>query len=302
MESVLITGGSGLIGSSLSAKLLKKGYKVSHLSRFQSQGNSIRSYQWDYKSNYIDAEAIKDADFIIHLAGESLVKKRWTKQQKQLIVDSRVKTTELLFNEVTSNNKKLKAFISASGVGYYGAINSEKIASEKDNYHNDFLGLVCLEWEQSAFQFQDKGIRTVVLRTGMVLSKKGGALSKLKPSFKLGFGSAMGTGKQYVSWIHIDDLCEMYIKAIEDQRMKGVYNAVAPEQITNQDFSRSVAKSLDKLFWMPNVPSFVLKLMLGEMSVMLLKGIRISSKKIENVGFKFKFPTLGQALQNLIKE
>ncbi|MBV1924460.1 MAG: TIGR01777 family oxidoreductase [Flavobacteriaceae bacterium] len=302
MQAVLITGGSGLIGSVLSEKLLNRGYQVFHLSRSTSNSNSIKIYKWDYHSSFIDPEAIQKADFIIHLAGESLVQKRWTKKQKLSIIESRVKTTDLLFKEVKKQNKKLKAFIAASGVGYYGAINSDDIATEENQYHNDFLGNVCLQWEKSAEPFNELGIRTVALRTGMVLSSKGGALSKLLPTFKWGIGSAIGSGQQNVSWIHIDDLCEMYIKAIEDDKMQGPYNAVAPEQVSNFKFSKMLANSLKKSFWMPNIPGVILKLMLGEMSIMLLKGSRVSSEKIEETGFSFSFPTIKSALQNLIEK
>lgn len=286
----------------MSEKLLKRGYKVSHLSRSISNITTIKTYRWDYHSNYIDAEAIKTADFIIHLAGESLVQKKWTKKQKQTIIESRVKSTDLIFKEVHTQNKKLKAFITASGVGYYGAINSETIAKEEDTHYNDFLGNVCFQWEQSALQFKELNIRTVALRTGMVLSDTGGALSKLIPSFKWGLGSAMGSGKQFVPWIHIDDLCNMYIKAIEDDQINGAYNAVAPENVTNLEFSKTLARTLKKPFWMPKIPGGVLNLILGEMSIMLLKGVRVSSKRITDSGFTFTFPTLNKALTHLLKK
>ena len=302
MKNVLISGGTGLIGNYLSKKLLEKGYKVSHLSRSNSNNSIFKTYTWDYHSNYIDSEAIRNTDYIIHLAGAGVVEKKWTPKQKQAIIDSRVKTADLLFSEVKKQNKSIKAFITASGVGYYGAINSEEIATEEDENYNDFLGKVCLLWENSAEPFKELGIRTVALRTGMVLSKNGGALSKLLPSFKWGLGSAIGTGNQYVAWIHIDDLCEMYIKAIEDENFEGAYNAVAPKHVSNFEFSKTIANVIKKPFWFPKIPGFILKLSLGERAAILLKGMRVSSKKIVDSGFTFKFPTLNQALTDLLKK
>ncbi|MFT4698266.1 MAG: hypothetical protein ACI9SJ_001408 [Flavobacteriaceae bacterium] len=302
MKSVLITGGSGLIGTTLSNKLLEKGYKVSHLSRSKSNNGQINSYIWDYQTNYIDPASIKTADYIIHLAGAGVADKRWSESQKKVIIESRVKTAELIFEEVKKQNKFIKAYITASGVGYYGSINSEKIAKEEDESHNDFLGNVCLQWEQSAEPFKERGIRTVALRTGLVLSGNGGALSKLVPSFKFGLGSAIGAGTQNVAWIHMNDLCDIYIKAIEDEKMEGAYNTVAPDHVTNMEFSKAIAKVLKKPFWLPKIPGFVLKTILGEMSVILLKGMRVSSKKIIDSGFNFSYPTLNKALIHLLNK
>jgi len=302
MQTVLISGGTGLIGSLLSKKLIQKGYEVTHLSRSKAENSKFKTYLWDYQTNYIDPEAIRNTDYIIHLAGAGVVDKKWTENQKQIIIDSRVKTSTLILNEVRKQNKFIKAYITASGVGYYGAINSEKIAIEEDENHNDFLGKVCLQWEQSAEPFKERGIRTVALRTGMVLSKNGGALAKLLPSFNLGLGSAIGSGKQYVPWIHIDDLCTMFLKAIEDEKLEGAYNAVAPEHVTNSIFSKTIAKILKKPFWFPKVPGFILKLVLGDMSVILLKGMRVSSKRIVDSGFIFSYPTLNKALIHLLNK
>lgn len=299
MTKVLITGGTGLVGQHLSKMLLSKGYEVSILSRTKSIDSKISVFYWDINKNTIDKEAINSVDYIIHLAGVNIAGKRWTKSRKQEIIDSRVKSTELLFYNIDPNHN-LNAFISASAIGYYGAITSNHIFTETDSPANDFLGETCRLWEDSANKFQNHGIRTVKIRTGIVLSKQGGALSKMIKPFKLGFGSALGSGKQFMPWIHIDDLCEIYIKAIEDSEMNGAYNAVAPEHINNTAFSRKIAKQLKKPFWALKIPAFLFKILFGEMADILLKGSRVSSDKIIASGYDFKYPTLKSALKNLM--
>lgn len=299
MTKVLITGGTGIVGKHLSKMLLNKGYEVAILSRTKSTNNKIPMFFWDINKNIVDKEAINSVDYIIHLAGVNIAGKRWTKNRKQEIIDSRVKSTELFFNNIDPNHN-LKAFISASAIGYYGAITSNHIFTETDSPAKDFLGETCRLWEDSTNKFQNLGIRTVKIRTGIVLSKQGGALSKMIKPIKLGFGSALGSGKQYMPWIHIDDLCEIYIKAIEDSEMKGAYNAVAPKQINNIEFSKKIAKQLKKPFWALQVPAFIFKLLYGEMADILLKGSRVSSDKIKASGYNFKYPTLKSALKNLL--
>lgn len=300
METVLLTG-KGLVSDYLSKQLLDKGYQVNYLSRSNKHNSPFKIYTWNIDQNQIDVEAIASADYIVHLAGANISGKRWTAKRKQLIIDSRVKSTHLLFNGVKKQNKKLMAFISSSAVGYYGAITSDKIFNEEDPPANDFLGETCNLWEQEADQFKNAGIRTVKIRTGVVLSKKGGALEKMIPPVKLGIGSAIGNGKQYLPWIHIDDLCSIFIKAIEDAKMQGAYNAVASDYKTNKEFTRILAKVLKKPFWFPNIPTFTMKLMFGEMAIILLNGSRVSSEKIQKAGFKFKYPNLKSALSDLLK-
>lgn len=300
MDNILITGGSGLIGSYLKEALIERGYNVSILSRKSSQ-NSIKGiYNWDIDKKQIDTEALKSINYIIHLAGVNIGDKRWTSARKKKIVDSRTKTSELLFETIRINDNKIKAIISASAIGYYGAKTSDKIYQENDLPATDFLGETCELWEQGIDKFTTLGIRTVKIRTGVVLTKKGGALEKLKNVIVNGLGAPVGTGNQYMPWIHIDDLCEIYIKAIEDNKMKGVYNAVAPNHSTNIFFTNSLAQVLQKRLWLPYVPSFLLKIILGEMSDMILKGSRVSSDKIIRTGFKFKFGNLKNALEDLL--
>jgi len=300
METVLITGGTGLVGEHLSHKLQEKGYSVSFLSRIRQKRLSIKIFKWNYQKQIIDNRALNNVDYIIHLAGANIGEKRWTNSRKQLIIDSRVKTGQLIFDRIKEQKKSLKAFISASAVGYYGTITTDKIFKETDLSANDFLGNVCNQWEQIADKFEGIGIRTVKIRTGVVLTEKEGALSKMITPVKMGIGSAIGTGKQYLPWIHIDDLCGIYIKAIEDKTMEGAFNAVAPEYKTNKDFTKILASVLNKPFRFPNIPSFTMKLIFGKMSSILLKGSRVSSDLIILKGYNFMFPKLKKALIDLL--
>ena len=300
MTNILITGGTGLIGRQLCKSLPSKGYQVGILSRTNKTYSGIQTYLWNPDKGEIDGQALRWADYVIHLAGENIGEKRWTKERKQLIIDSRVKSGQLLFNKLQQSEHKLKAFISASATGYYGSVNSEKTFSETDASGKDFTANVCRHWEDTAGKFNESGIRTVVIRTGVVLTKKGGALQKMMAPVRAGFGSALGNGKQFMPWIHIDDLCGIYIQAIENEQMQGVYNAVASEHITNTSFMRCLAKTMKKPYFFPNVPAFLLRLIFGEMSVILLKGSKVSSDKIRNSGFTFKFSSLEPALKDLI--
>lgn len=290
MASILVTGGTGLIGSNLCNLLKSKGHTVSILSRSKTKKTHV--FHWNIEDNYIDDEAIVNTDYIIHLAGAGIADKRWTKARKKELIASRVDSTNLLFEKVKALNPNLKGFISASGVGYYGAITSEKIFTENDNPDNDFLSEICILWEKKATKFNSLNIRTVILRTGVVFSKEGGALEKIIKPIQLGVGASLGSGNQYMPWIAMEDLCNMYVSAVENTELNGIYNAVAPEHITNKELTKSIAKTLEKPLWLPNVPAFILKIMLGELAVILLEGSRVSSEKIKNTGFNFKYPTV----------
>lgn len=300
MASVLITGGTGLIGRHLSRRLQEKGYEVALLSRTKNYKEQIPSYIWDINKGEIDQKAISEADYIIHLSGVNIGEKRWTKKRKQQILESRIKSGQLIFGEVVKRNMNLRAFISASAVGYYGSLTSPEIFHETAPPAEDFLGQTCEAWEKEADRFMDAGIRTVKIRTGVVLTKQGGALSKMAWPAKRGFGAALGNGKQYLPWIHINDLCGIYLKAIEDTNMTGAYNAVAPDHITNKEFTRALAQGYKRTLWLPNIPGIVMKLMFGKMSEILLQGSRVSADKIQARGYKFQFPGLPGAIRNLL--
>ena len=293
---ILITGGSGLVGTHLSKKLKEKGYETAVLSRKKTSDRDIKTYFWDPGNHEIEEGAIEKADYIIHLAGANISDKRWTKKRKQEIVDSRVETAKLLFSKVNVSKTRPKAFISASAVNYYGTLISDKIFTEDDPPSEDFLGETCQKWEQSALKFEESGIRTVIIRTGPVISPRGGAIKKMSVSVKLGLGSPVGRGKQYFPWIHIEDLCNIYIKAIEDSKMQGAYNAVAPGHITNKDVMKALADVYNRPFWAPRVPSFVMKILFGEMAGILLKGSRISADKIKRAGFEFRIINFKDAI------
>lgn len=300
-KNVLISGGSGFVGRNLTGLLLSKGYSVSILTRGEKQNReSVFYYKWDVSNQTIDEEAVLNADYIIHLAGENIAEKRWTAKRKAAIIESREQSTLLLYSVLKKNNKKLDAFISASGVGIYGAVNGEEICKEDMLPANDFLGYTCQKWEESLDFIENLNIRTVKIRTGLVLGKNDGILKKLIPLFKYRLGAALGSGKQYMPWIHVDDLCSIYYQAIVDPDMSGPYNAAINDNTTNTIFSKTLARIFGYSIWLPNVPAFVLKLVMGEMAVIVLTGRRVSSDKIEQTGFQFQFKNLEQSLKDCL--
>jgi uncharacterized protein len=299
-STILITGGGGLIGRYLTSALLSEGYIVFHLSRSASQQGNVRAFKWDPSKGKIDPNALEGVDYIIHLAGANIGEKRWTGKRKEEIVLSRVQATRLLQKTVEEHKIKLEGFISASAIGYYGSVTSEKIFIEDDPPATDFLGTTCKQWEEVADLFGNAGVRTVKIRTAVVLEKNDSALTKLMAPARFGFLLQTGTGRQYMPWIHIKDLCNIYLKAIKDQDMSGPYNAVSPQHITQKEFIETLASVMKKGIFPIPVPSFVLKTVLGEMSDVVLKGSRISSDKIVNSGYRFNFENLENALRNVI--
>ena len=263
---ILITGGTGLIGSRLTELLLRKGYNVAHLTRSKTGNEPVKTYRWQISKNVIEPGAIENAEYIIHLAGANLAT-RWTESRKEIILKSRTDSSYLLFQKLQLMPHKVKAFIAASGINYYGANKGDILMTEDSPPGDDFLAYVCREWENTVKKIDKLNVRRVQFRMGVVLSNNGGAFPKLMMPVKFGFGAPVGSGSQYMSWIHIDDLCNMYIKSIEDNNMQGVYNASAPEPVTNKEFTRKAAKIAHRPFFMPSVPSSMVKLALGEMAV-----------------------------------
>jgi uncharacterized protein (TIGR01777 family) len=302
-KNVLISGGSGFIGKKLTSLLIEKGYSVSVLSRSKKQNTAdISYYLWDISAHSIEEESVLKADYIIHLAGENIAEKRWTNERKEAIVQSREESTRLIYDVLKKKNKKLDAFVSASGIGIYGAINGNEICTENNPPENDFLGSTCQKWEAAADTIENLQIRVVKIRTGLVLGKEDGFLKKLTPIFKMRLGSALGSGKQYMPWIHVDDLCAIYLEAIKNSNMTGAYNAAVSDNTTNTIFSKTLAKVYGYSIWLPNVPAFLIKMALGEMAQIILKGRRVSSEKIEKTGFQFRYNNLEEALRDCLEK
>jgi uncharacterized protein len=301
-QHVLITGGTGLLGSHLTPLLLQHGYQVSYLSRNTEPIPSVKLYQWNVEEGYIDIKAIEQADYIIHLAGAGVADKRWTKSRKQEILESRTKSAQLLFNALQNNKHQVKAVVSASAIGYYGFDTGNQWVDEKSQPGDDFLADVVQAWESSVQQIASLRIRVVSLRIGIVLSEKGGALAKMTQTIKVGAGAPLGTGKQYFSWIHIKDICKIFIHALENEQMQGIYNAVAPGPVTNEELTQQIAEVLDKPLVLPHVPAFALKLALGEMASAVLGGNKVANKKLLASGYTFEFPQIRPALENLLQE
>ncbi|UQD56320.1 TIGR01777 family oxidoreductase [Flavobacterium sp. K5-23] len=300
-KNVLISGGTGFVGRNLTDLLINNGYSVSILSRRKRNNTTdIYYYTWDVEKQTIEEEAVLKADYIVHLAGENIAGERWSEKRKKAIIASRELSAALIHSVLKQNNKKLDAFVSASAIGIYGAFNGEEICTEDTPVANDFLGTACQKWEASANTIESLGIRTVKIRTGLVLGKNDGFLNKLTPIFKLKLGSALGSGKQYMPWVYVDDLCRIYLEAIKNTNMSGAYNAAINDGTTNAIFSKALAKVYGYSIWLPNVPSFLLKIVLGEMSKLVLSGRRVSSDKLNKLGFQFYFNNLQDTLKKCL--
>lgn len=295
----MITGASGLIGKRLTELLLQKGHQVSHLGRKKSNG-SVPSYVWDVKRGTIDINALKGIDTIIHLAGAGIADKPWTKERKREILESRTQSTQLLHKTLQQNPNSVKAFISASAIGYYGFEASDNTFTENSEAGIDFLASVTRQWEEEVEKLKTLSLRVAKIRIGIVLSTEGGALKPMLLPIKYFVGSPLGSGKQWMSWIHMDDLCAMFIHIAENEKLDGVYNATSPTAATNAEFTKAVAAVLKRPIWLPKVPEFVLTILLGEMASLITQGSKVASKKIQESGFVFQYPTLEGALENLL--
>jgi uncharacterized protein (TIGR01777 family) len=297
-KHILLTGGTGLIGTHLTEALLDNGYTVSHLARKPGNNPKVKTYLWDIAKGEIDEACINDIDTIVHLAGAGVVDKRWSDERKKEIIDSRTKSIGLIYQLLRKKEHTVKTIVSATATGYYGDRGSE-VLTEESEAGNDFLAEVCIKWEAAADEGKELGLRVVKFRTGIVLNKEGGALPQLANPVKWGVGSPLGTGRQWMPWIHWRDVVKMYIFGIENEGLSGVYNMTGPNPSTNQQLTKAVAAQLNKPFWAPNVPEFVLKLIMGETRIAVLESDRTSSKKIEDAGFKFDYPELPEALKDI---
>lgn len=299
-QKVLITGGTGLIGKRLTTLLQKKGYEIAYLTRKKSNIPFVKVYEWDVKNNYIEAGALENTTYLIHLAGAGVADEKWSEERKKEIFSSRTESIELISRELKKRNIRPKSFVSASGSSYYGEDTGDIQHTEMSPPGKDFLSEVTIEWEKAADSVKQLGVRTVKLRTGIVLSNDGGAVPKMAQPAKFGFGAPLGSGKQWLSWIHIDDLCHLYIDCMEKDSWEGTYNAVAFPPATNEDFTKQICKALDKPQWLPNVPSFALRLVFGEMANVVLGSNYVINQRIKDeTDFKYEFPDLLEALKDV---
>ena len=298
MPNILIAGGTGLIGQRLSQILTEKQHQVFHLSRHPKPSSKYPTYKWDIDKNYIDQEAITQADYVINLAGAGVADQRWTPQQKKRIIDSRVKSTRLLLSSFNRYDHSPKAYLASAAIGFYGDRGSEWL-DERAGPSNGFLSESCQAWENAIKEVSDAGIPTLTLRIGIVLTKKGGALEKMLLPIRFYTNTYFGDGQQWYSWIHIDDLCQLFVQGIE-QGWQGVYNGVAPNPSTNKDFAVALAKGMNRPALLFSTPAFILKTAMGEMAEILLNSSRVSAKKAMEKGFEFRFPTLEDALNDLL--
>ncbi|HEX9979361.1 MAG TPA: TIGR01777 family oxidoreductase [Flavobacterium sp.] len=300
---ILVTGATGLVGSWLIKLLLQKRHSVHFLTTTEDKINSIpecRGFYWNPHKGEMDVNSLIGVDAVIHLAGAS-ISKRWTARYKQEIIESRVLSANLLFRVLKNNPHQVKQFISASGIGIYRNSITNFYKEESREMSDCFLGNVVMKWEHGANQFRRIGINVCILRTGLVLSNKGGALPQMVKPVSLGFGSAFGSGKQVVSWIHVADLAAMYVFALENS-LDGVYNAVAPEPVSNKVLTKEIARTLHKPLFMPNVPKFLMEFTLGEMHKLLFDSQYVDSSKIIREGFLFSYPDIRSALTEVLNK
>jgi uncharacterized protein (TIGR01777 family) len=298
---VLVTGATGLIGSELVSLLLQNGISVNYLTTSKNKIVNELNYNgfyWSPEKGIIDENCLMEVDSIINLAGAN-ISKRWTNSYKQEIIESRLLSSALLFNAIKNNPNQVKQIVSASGTSIYP--NSDTVIYDENStqVNNSFLGNVVIKWEESTDKFASLGLKVCKLRTGIILSTKGGALVEMLKTIKIGLGSSFGSGKQIQTWIHIHDIASLYYFAIKND-LDGVYNAVSPNPVSNEELTFTIAKVLKKPLFMPNIPKFIMKLILGEMHELLFENRNLSAKKIIDKGFVFKYKTIDEALKNIL--
>lgn len=296
MSHILVTGASGLVGKPLLARLKAAGNLISVLSRSKKANSPYPVFTWDYTNDFLEKGTLDGIDCIVHLAGAGVADEKWSRERKKVILESRTQTSRLLYERLKQGNHQVKTLVAASAIGIYGNDQGHSRLTENSPAGHDFLAHVTDAWELSTRKVAALGIRVVQLRIGVVLSHKGGALAKLlAPPIAAG----LGKGSQYMSWVHIDDVVGIALKAIEDETMSGPYNVVAPSPVTNKALTRAAAKAFGKIFMPVNVPTKIIRVMLGEMAGIVLTGSRVSAEKLLKAGYQFEFPKLEAALEDL---
>jgi uncharacterized protein len=301
METVLLTGATGTIGPRLITFLREAGFAVSVLSRSARTIPNVTTYGWNIGQGRIDPQAVATADHIIHLAGAGVADERWSAARKKEILDSRVQSTDLLAETLRTVPNRVQSFVCSSAIGYYGGDTGDRLLTESSPPGRDFLATVSRAWEDSAGRVAALGIRTVRVRTGVVLTLAGGALPKLVQPVRFNAGAPIGSGQQYISWIHLDDLCRLFVRAVQDNRWTGPYNGVAPDPATNERLTRQIAAVLDKKILLPNIPAFTIRLAFGELAVTVLGSSRVANYRVSTeTDFVYQFADLRQALTHLL--
>lgn len=301
MTNILITGGSGSIGRALIPKLLSNGHQVAVIGRSKHPELDVPSFVWNLDADTMDESALRDVTHIIHLAGAGIADKPWSPSRKREIIESRVKPLQLLAKTLVKRNQRIDTIISSSAVGFYGGITSDDIFDENANSATEFLGSTCKMWEDAVQLFKPLADREVRIRTSVVLMEDTGALPKLVTPTKYGVGAPVGSGKQWMPWIHIEDMARVYVKAVEDSKMNGAYNAAASEHANQKQMIKGIGKAINRPVFLPPVPGFLVKAALGDMAAVVTEGSRVSNEKLLEAGFEFRFAELQPALNDLLK-
>ncbi|WMX14093.1 MULTISPECIES: TIGR01777 family oxidoreductase [unclassified Aureispira] len=300
MKTILITGGTGLLGMRISFLLTEQGMHVRHLSRTENLKATYPAYKWDLDAQTIDPKALENVDGIIHLAGAGIADARWTKSRKKEILKSRIDSSRLLTKALSERKDQPEVFVACSAVGYYGN-RKEEVLDENASSGTGFMSEVCVKWEQSVEGIRAMGIRTPIIRVGIVLSTQGGALPKLNMTYPFRIGSYFGNGQQYYPWIHLDDICQIFIKALQKETMTGIYNGTAPIPTTNKNLAQALAKAHDQKTLLVPAPPCAIKMLLGEMSAVVLNSTRAIPQALQKMQHDFQFPDLVPALEDLFK-
>ncbi|KQC00060.1 TIGR01777 family oxidoreductase [Pedobacter sp. Hv1] len=297
-KNILITGATGLVGRKLIPALQAKGHQIAILTRKPTAIKDVKVYLWDVYQQTIDEKALTGIDTIIHLAGEGIADQKWTPKRKKEIIDSRVQSCQLLYRAIAATKAPVQTFISASAVGFYGD-RDEEILTETSAPGDGFLADCCMEWENAATAGLEMDIRVVKIRIGLILSKEDGALAAMEKPIRFFVGAPLGSGKQWMPWIHLDDIVKIFTTAVEDPNLTGPYNACAPYPVTNKLLTQTIAKKLHRPVWPINVPQFALKTLMGEMSILPLMSSNTSAQKLLDAGYRFEYVDLEKALDSI---